>query len=132
MDRRLFLTGLTGLAIAPFAPVAAEAANWVHLGTRRVRAIADHDRITVGSGAGTFDAIRLKVRGNDLLLYDLDIRFGNGGHQNVHTRLFIPQGGQTRIIDLDGTDRNIRSVAFTYGKPINWRGSTYVELWGRR
>lgn len=94
--------------------------------------IYDHDRYQVGSGAGLFRAIRFKVRGNNLYFYDLDVRFSNGGHQDVPVRLWIPQGGHTRTIDLNGGQRNIRYVDVEYGKGINGLGHTYVELWGKR
>jgi len=132
MDRRDFLKTLSGAALVPLVPAAAEAATWVLLGQRNVLPVADHDRIHVGAGAGTFRRIRLKVRGNALFLYDLDVRFSNGGHQDVAVRFLIPQGGQTRAIDLVGGERNIRYVDFNYGKPINWLGPTWIELWGKR
>jgi hypothetical protein len=132
MHRRDFLTALGGAALLPFVPATAEAATWVLLGTKRVNPIYDHDRYSVGSGAGLFRSIRFKVRGNNLYFYDLDVRFSNGGHQDVPVRVWIPQGGHTRTIDLDGGKRNIRYVDVEYGKSINGLGHTYVELWGKR
>lgn len=132
MDRRDFLKTLSGAALVPLVPAAAEAATWVLLGQRNVLPVADHDRIHVGAGAGTFRRIRLKVRGNALFLYDLDVRFSNGGHQDVAVRFLIPQGGQTRAINLDGaSDRNIKWVDLDYGKPFNGQGHTWIELWGK-
>ncbi|MFZ1775040.1 MAG: hypothetical protein WAT78_13905 [Rhizobiaceae bacterium] len=133
MFRRDFLTAMAGLAALPLLPSAAQAASWVKLGERNVNPVADHDRIHVGAGAGDFSHIRIKVRGNDLFLYDLDVRFSNGGHQDVPVRFMIPQGGQTRAVNLEGSaDRNIKWVDFNYGKPVNWRGATWIELWGKR
>jgi hypothetical protein len=131
MDRRTFMLSIAGAAATLALPETAEAAQWVRLGTRRVNGLLDRDRISL-AGAGRFDAIRLRVRGNDLLLYDLDIRFRNGRRQDVRVRQLIRQGRQTRAIDLRGDDRAIRTVTFTYGKFPNGRGPTYVELWGRR
>ena len=74
MDRRIFLTTLAGAAAASFLPSTAEASNWKKLGTRKVDGLIDRDRITVGNSWGKFEKIRLRVRGNDLMMYDLDIR----------------------------------------------------------
>ena len=135
MDRRTFLSG-GALAFAAAATTAlstqAEAATWVLLGRRRVNGGLDFDEIPVGRGAGTFNHIRLKVTGNDLLLYDLDVRYGNGRNDDIPVRLLIPQGGYTRAIDLRANNRLIRSVRFAYGKFRNGRGATYVELYGSR
>lgn len=118
---------LGGLAAAP-----AEAAAWVFLGSK-VNGLVDVDQINVGLSAGTFDKLRLKVTGNDLMIYDLDVRYGNGVSDDLQVRALIPQGGYTRAIDLRYTDRFIRHVRFTYGKFANGRGArTWVELYGRR
>ena len=132
MDRRGFMLGLAGAAAALALPEAAEAAVWVPLGTRRVNGLLDVDRIHVGAGLGTFRRIRIKVRGNALLLYDLRVRYGNGSEDKIPVRVLIPQGGYTRAIDLSGNDRFIRYVQFTYGKLPNGAGPTFVELYGRR
>ena len=132
MDRRSFMLSLSAAGAAMLLPQAAEAATWVKLGTRKVNGLIDHDRISVGASWGTFDKIRLYVRGNNLWLYDLDIRFSNGSRQDVGVRAFIPQGGYTRAIDLIGDKRFIRHVTFFYGKPKNGQGPTFVELYGRR
>lgn len=76
--------------------------------------------------------MRLRVRGNALLVYDVRVRFVNGGEQRLNVRLLIPQGGHTRSIDLRGQNRRIRDVIFTYGKQRNGLGPTYVDLYGLR
>jgi hypothetical protein len=133
MLRRTFIGGLVVAAAAPalLANEAQAAGPWELLGSRRVNGGLDFDRIQVGIGRGSFDKIRLKVLGNALLIYDLEVRYGNNVVDDIPVRLLIPQGGQTRIIDLRGDDRRIRSVRFAYGKFINGLGPTYVELYGR-
>jgi hypothetical protein len=128
-NRREFI--LASAAVAAL-PQAASAQAWVKLGERHVQPVADHDRIHVGVASGPFRAVKLLVRGNDLFIADFDVRFANGGHQDLAVRFMIPQGGETRVIDLKGGARNIAYVDFNYGKPVNGRGATIVELWGLR
>jgi hypothetical protein len=132
MDRRTFLLGMAATPFALTLPEDAEAATWVRLGTRRVNGLIDVDRIQVGAGAGTFRRIRVRVRGNALLLYNLRVRYGNGADDQIPVRVLIPQGGYTRAIDLAGNDRFIRWVQFAYGKLPNGAGPTWVDLYGRR
>ena len=132
MDRRSFITGFALAATGGLIATQAQAATWYSLGTRRVNGLVDVDQINVGAGAGVFDKIRLKVTGNDLMIYDLDVRYGNGARDDIPVRLLIPQGGMTRVIDLRLNNRFIRYVRFTYGKFANGQGPTYVELQGRR
>ena len=132
MDRRSFLFGATSLAGAAFVPAEAEAAVWVHLGTRRVGFLVDHDTIHVGGAAGRYDKIRFRVRGNAIWMFDLKVRYGNGNADDIPTRFRVPQGGYSRVIDLQGGERYLRSVSFLYRGAINGRGPAYIELWGRR
>lgn len=132
MDRRTFLIGASSLAGAAFVPDSADAAVWRHLGTTRVGFFIDRDTIHVGGAAGRFDKIRFRVRGNAIWMYDLDVRYGNGTHDDIPTRFRVPQGGYSRVIDLRGGDRFLRSVSFLYRRAVNGRGPAYVELWGRR
>lgn len=132
MDRRSLLLGFGAITLGGLAAAQAEAATWRFLGKRKVNGLVDVDQINVGLAAGTFDKLRLKVTGNDLMIYDLDVRYGNGAHDDLPVRALIPQGGYTRAIDLRYTDRFIRHVRFTYGKFANGRGDTWVELYGRR
>jgi hypothetical protein len=132
MDRRTFLFGaVAATAGAGFSIPQAEAANWVFLGSRRVNGFVDVDTIYVG-GNKQFSHIKLVVRGNSCRFFDLDVTYGNGGHDDIPIRAIIPQGGQTRAIDLKGVDRRIRKVTFKYGRVRVWRGPTFIELWGRK
>jgi hypothetical protein len=130
MDRRSFLF-MSVMAATGLMAGEALAATWVSLGEKRVNGLVDFDQFDVGRSAGVFDAIRLKVRGNDLLVYDVTVRYGNGADDDIPVRLVIPQGGQTRVIDLRARNRFIRHVRVSYGKEFNLRGPTFVELLGR-
>jgi hypothetical protein len=132
MDRRSFIAGLALAAAGGLVATEAQAATWVSLGTRKVNWLIDFDQIYVGLSEGVFDKIRLKVTGNDLYLLDLKVRYGNGADDDIPVRLVIPQGGQTRVIDLNANNRFIRHVRFAYSKPFDGDGATYVELLGRR
>ena len=132
MDRRQFLTAMAGAGLATLLPATAEAATWLALGTRKVNGLLDADRIHVGSGWGKFRRIRLRIRGNDLFLHRVVVRFENGGEQRVNVNRFYPQGSYTAALDLDGDKRFIRHVSFVYGKFPNGQGATFIDLQGRR
>lgn len=132
MDRRIFLLGMAAVPVALALPETAEAAQgWVKIATRKVNGAVDVDRIQVGQGWGTFRSLRFRVRGNALRLYDLRVRYANGATQDIPVRDVIPPGGQSRVLDLNGGERFIRYVQFTYGKPANGQGPTFVDLFGR-
>jgi hypothetical protein len=130
MRRRELLIGLAAIAGGWTAPAAADA--WKLLGRRKVRWAADRDVIHVGVHEARFDHILIKVKGNGIYILDLDVRYSNGAPDHIPMGLHIPRGGQSRVINLRGGDRNIRNVSFTYRRPGDFDGPATVELWGQR
>jgi hypothetical protein len=87
--------------------------GWELLGTRTVTDRADHDSIAAGR-QGTFRSIRITVQRRAVQFRDVKIHFANGDVQDVELRNVIPAGGTSRVIDVEGHDRVIRSVEFWY------------------
>jgi len=87
--------------------------DWVFLGQREVTDRADHDQIGV-TAAEDFESIRLEVRRAPVQFHRVVVHYRNGTSQEVDLRTVIPAGGQSRVIDLTGDERFIRSVEFWY------------------
>ena len=106
--------------------------QWVPLGSRTVTDKADHDTITVTGAKGTFTAVKFEVRQHAVDFHRVVIHFANGGDQNVELRNTIRAGGESRVIDIDGTDRVIRSIDFWYdAKTLGRGGRAVVRVLGR-
>lgn len=113
-------------------PVAAPAREWVLLGTRAVNDRADHDVVAVTSAQGFFKGIKLTVQRAAVDFHRVMVHYGNGTKQEVELRNTIPAGGESRVIDLTGSDRVIQRVEFWYdAKTIRGRRAV-VRLWGLR
>ena len=126
---RLVTSLIILLTLAGVVP--AQRGRWEYLGQSRVNSRVDHDRIRV-TRRGMFRSIQLGIKGGDIEFQRVVVHFDNGENQEVEVRDRINSGGKTRVIDLPGNRRNIRSVEFWYGKP-NWRtGRATLNLWGRR
>lgn len=108
------------------------AATWELLGTRTVRLIGDRDVIVVTALRGTFTHIQLRVSGNAIFMNDLEVTFSNGQKIDVPVRFLIPDGGQTRAINLPGIRRFIRTIELRYRSVPNSNGRATVEVWGRK
>lgn len=100
------------------------------LGTRKVNFGADHDTILVTLLEGTFRAIRLEVDGSAMEMWDIDVFFSNGGHQDINTRLNFGEGSWSRRIDLTGGARGIKKVTFKYKSKKLRSGRATVKLYG--
>jgi len=102
-----------------------------HFGDAHVDGAVDHDTIRVGRSDGAFRAIQLRVSGGAIRFDRVIVRYGNGSQEELAIRDLIPAGGQTRIIDLPGDRRIIRSVDLWYGKATS-RRQPKVSLYGVR
>jgi hypothetical protein len=104
--------------------------RWEMLGTSHVDGKNDHDRIVVNN-RGSFRALQLGVKGGAIEFHRVVVHFENGGDSDLEIRDRIQDRGKTRVIDLPGDRRRIRSIEFWYSKE-RWRSRPYVNVWGLR
>ena len=129
--RRAFLhLPVAGVVLACLRPTTVLARDWTLLGSRDVRLAGDADVIPVTAAKGQFRQIQLRVRGNGVFIHDLTVVYGNGTSEDIPVRAHIPQGGATRVIDLRGGSRNIKSVRLRYRSERDGQGHARVEVWG--
>jgi hypothetical protein len=100
---------------------------WTQIGARDVRDRTERDTIVV-EGPRQFERIKLCVYRQPVHFLDVDVRFANGGHQDVSVRERINPGQCTRAIDLNGDDRNITTVSMVYEETSLRRRHATVRL----
>jgi len=128
--RILALLVLIALA-AGFAPPAAARGGWELLGERVVTDRVDHDTIVVTRAEGTFKALQIRVHQRPVQFRSLKLHFANGDVQSVELRDRIPAGGKSRVIDVEGGDRVIRSVELVYDAQALGGRTAKVRVFGR-
>ena len=116
MKRTLILALATGAAaIAATVPAVAQPwhnNNWRTLAYTTVSG-RDTDKIRV-PGSARYHQLRLCVFSAPLTMRDFDVRYRNGGHQDVAVRQTIRPGTCTRNIDLAGNRRDVTDVRLKY------------------
>jgi hypothetical protein len=105
--------------------------GWVKLGEREVNGRVDRDRIEVGRYEGKFTKLTLVVEKSDLELLDFEITFGNKEKFHPEVRHVFKEGSRTRVIDLPGDERTIKSIDLKY-KNLPGGGRARVEVWAWR
>ena len=134
MKNRLAVLALALLVFTQIAlPRDADARRrdrWEFLGQRSVTDRVDHDVIAVTAAKGTFRALQLRVKVRAVQFRDVKIHFADGQDQDVELRHVIPAGGQSRVIDVNGRDRVVRSVEFWYDAQSILGKRAEVELYG--
>ena len=114
-------------ALVMVAACATPAAAWTQIGVREVRDRTDRDVVMV-EGPRSFERIKLCVYRNPVHFYDLDVFYRNGGHQDVSVRSRINPGECTRVIDLNGDDRNITRISMLYEETSFRRRTATVRV----
>jgi len=108
------------------------AQTWTELGSAKVNGHADHDEIWVTSSRGDFRAVKLFVRNEGIDFDRMVVHFGNGSQEMMNIKNFIPAGGETRVMDLQGGDRVIKKVDFFYKSNAMTNTKAKVVLYGKR
>jgi len=121
MIRTLFLTAAGAAAtLVAVTPASAQFGRWNDRGWRTVAYTRvdgrDSDTIRL-RGHIRERAIRICAINQPLRLRDFDIRYQNGGRQDVNTRAILRAGTCTRAVDLRGSRRDINAVRLRY-EPI--------------
>jgi hypothetical protein len=102
------------------------AQRWVELGCRSVGFRVDRDVIKVGRFDGAFRKIRLRVIGNKIEVFNLQVVYGNGGSDDIRVRAIIADGGVTKPLDLRGDRRAIQRIEMIYRSQPNFKGTAAV------
>lgn len=122
--------GIVLLACGVAGLVQAQEGRWEYLGQSNVDGARDHDNIVVTRARGLYRAIQIKVENSAIEFDHVIVHYGNGTVEPIQIRNVIPAGQQTRVIDLPGSRRVIRSVELFYSR-ANFNGrKPKVRLFG--
>jgi hypothetical protein len=113
--KRTLILAAAGVA-ATFAVAAPADAqryrNWHTIAYTTVNG-RDSDTIRV-PGTARYRQLRVCVYGGPIRMRDVDVRFRNGGHQDIGTRQLMRAGTCTRNVDLAGRRRDVTQVRLRY------------------
>jgi hypothetical protein len=123
MTNRFIFAAAALLAMGLATPAAA----WNVIGVREVKDRAERDSIVV-EGRRTFNRIKICVYKNPVHFIDVDIHFRNGGHQDVSLAARLNPGDCTRVIDLEGGNRDISRIDFLYEETSVRRARAKVKV----
>ncbi len=114
-------------------PRAGAVGSWRLLGTVQAKHTADHDAIIVAGPYDYFRKLKFKVTHAGLNMQRMIVRYDDGGApENIDIRFDIPEGGESRVIDLRGARRKIKVVDFWYDTKGFLNGRANLTLFGMK
>lgn len=82
-------------------------------------------------GADRFASIRFKVTDAPIDLVSLEVYYESGDKQDIKVNTPIKSPGESRTIDLNGGERNLKKIVFVYKTLPNHKDEkAHVEIWG--
>jgi len=104
--------------------------GWHKIGGTTVNFEKDRDEILV-IGADRFASIKFKVKGAPIQLMDLEVYYESGDKQDINVNMPIKELGESRVIDLNGGERDLKKIVFVYKTISNRKDvKAEVEVWG--
>ena len=122
--------GFPQVAYAKPAPMPARPGAWELVGQRTVSQRLERDTIPV-VGRDRHQQIMLCVYNTPVRVQDFDVRFANGGKQDIAVRNVIGAGQCTRAIDLKGQKRDIKSITLAYKSMGFFKRGALVKIFAR-
>jgi hypothetical protein len=104
--------------------------SWKLLGTVTANHTADHDAIHVVGPHDYFRQLKFKVTGSPLNLQRMIVTYDDGRPENMDVRENIPKGGESRVIDLRGGKRKLKTIEFWYDTKGFLNGKADVTVFG--
>ena len=105
--------------------------SWRYLGTTSAKSSNDHDVIVVAGPYDFFRKLKFKVVDSDLEMRYILVRYDDGGApERIETAFNIPQGAESRVLELKGGKRKLKSVEFWYRDKGLFNGKADVMLYG--
>jgi hypothetical protein len=104
---------IQGQPVSDLQPVVSD--GWQIIGTVQANLANDHDGIAVHGAFNNFRHIKFKVTNAALSLIKVVVTYGDGSPDNIEILDDIPQGGESKVIDLIGVgQRKIKKIDFWY------------------
>ncbi len=109
----------------------AQVGNWEKLGTRVVDYKLDRDVIHVGAQKGGFAKLKVAVDGGSINMHKMIITYGNGTKETITLRHNFRPDSASRVIDIRGGKRLIKSITFYYDTKNLAHSKAVVTVFGR-
>jgi hypothetical protein len=114
-------------------PKASVTGQWQLLGRVQADHSTDHDAIIVNRPFDNFRKNKFKVTDAPLNMQHTVVTYDNGVPDKIDIRNDIPQGGESRAIDLKGIGkRSLSKIEFWYDTKGFLKGKADVTLFGMK
>ncbi len=105
--------------------------RWEKLGSKKVDYRLDKDVIQVGYHKGGFKQLKMEVTGGTVNVHQVTIAYGNGQKDKIRVQQSFKKGQKSRVLDLPGNKRAIKSITLWYDTKNRSRKKASVHIFGK-
>ncbi len=129
--KKLFVLSVCVFMLFFSQNILAQKGDWERIGQQKVDYRVEKDVFNINSKRGKFTKLQIRVKGADVNFRDMKVYFGNGSVQDVSLRNVIKAGSESRVIDLDGNERNITKIEFIYDTKNDQKHKATVAVFAK-
>ena len=112
------------------AIMVSDSKGWHKIGETTVNFVKEREEIIV-TGSDRFASIKFKVIDAPIQLMDLEVYFESGDKQVIKVNTSIKAPGESRVININGGERDLKKIVFIYKTVPNRKDDkAHVEIWG--
>ena len=108
------------------------AGSWRILGTMQATHNGDHDAMEITGKHDSFRKLKIKVRNSTVNIQRMVVRYEDGKPEEINLRSEIKEGGESRVIDLQGGKRRIKAIDFWYDTKGFLNGKAELTIFGMK
>jgi hypothetical protein len=114
------------------AVVVSDKTGWHKIGETTVNFEKDKDEVVVML-ADKFAKVKFKVTDAPIDLVSCEVYYESGDKQDIMINAPLKAMGETKVIDLNGGERNLKKIVFVYKTEPNHKDKkAHVEIWGKK
>ena len=106
--------------------------SWRILGTMQATHNGDHDALEITGRHDSYRKLKIKVRNSPVNIERMLVRYEDGRPEEINTRNQIPEGGESRVIDLKGGKRKLKAIEFWYDTKGFLNGKAELTIFGMK
>ena len=119
-----------GVEVPSPAVVVNDKDGWHRIAETTVNFSKEKDMVSV-MGSDRFAKIKFRVVDAGIEIADMTIAYEDGTTQDVPVKSTFTAGQESRIIDLPGSEKNIKTISFVYHTiPNQANDKAHLEIWG--
>lgn len=106
--------------------------GWVKLGTVKVSPGVYQDKLEIAESTESFNRLKLKVSKSSVSIRNIYVIYNDNTSEGLRITHYFKKGESSRILDLIGYQRHIKTIIFNYGNVNSDKGKAQIVVFAKQ